>query len=605
MLGTAIRQAREEKGMSQERLAEELGVSRQAVSKWEIEQSVPTPRNLEGIEAALDLPAGTLAELLKEEEREPSSPKISKKCILLTSVVGVAVLVMAFSLGWFVSQQSSASHGGELSPGNGQVTMNFQSPQGAIDAAVTVPTQEDGTVLFDMPLSSPGEEERLARQLEYHQWPDHLELECSELADFDLDRLRPWGSPEEYLPEGWEVDSELQMEGNCTLALVRTEEPYDGPTCWFLGRGGGRDWNVLFRCNEEGLVWNQDDSWATFVGNVLGYPSFVVRCDGDEHAVFFSVIDQEPRIVFHITEHLEGMADLDLDGELEIVARPQGEAPRKSYQIYDRLPDGYCIYTLPEEIDELSVPEGYFFLVYEPDRAFGFSYEFGTKWYLDEYAPVYDRLSPGFLWRRDGVQDTRTQGGAIGGTTVTFMELRPDELIGWTPDGTPMPTPREQGALLLEELEALSGYRPERCYLWGGIESQQVAIDRDGDHRSFFYMSYDLPNYNSRWVLVDYSSFIPNINLQWQSEWAPWSPMRKDAVNLPGEWADMTEEQRALWWYRKSSYFDYGEVASIGPAQYEGVVKLTMADDSFLEVTLDEDGFLTSIYGPYPPGTIH
>lgn len=136
MLGTAIRQAREEKGMSQERLAEELGVSRQAVSKWEIGQSVPTPRNLEGIEAVLDLPVGTLAELLKEEEREPSSPKISKKCILLTSVVGVAVLVMAFSLGWFVSQQSSASHGGELSPGNGQVIMNFQSPQGAIDAAV-------------------------------------------------------------------------------------------------------------------------------------------------------------------------------------------------------------------------------------------------------------------------------------------------------------------------------------------------------------------------------------------------------------------------------------------------------------------------------------
>ena len=65
------------------------------------------------------------------------------------------------------------------------------------------------------------------------------------------------------------------------------------------------------------------------------------------------------------------------------------------------------------------------------------------------------------------------------------------------------------------------------------------------------------------------------------------------------------DEQRALWWYRKRSYFDYGEVASIGTAHYEGVVKLTMADDSFLEVTLDEDGFLTSIYGPYPPGTIH
>ncbi|WP_286734303.1 hypothetical protein [Intestinimonas sp. UBA1698] len=490
-----------------------------------------------------------------------------------------------------------------MSTGNKQVTMAFQTPQGAVDVAVTVPTQEDGTVLFDMPLSSPGEEERLARQLEYYQWPDHLELERTDLADFD--RLRPWGPPEKYLSEGWEVKSEVQMEENCTLALVRTEEPYDGPTCWFLGRGGGQDWNVLFRCDEEGLVWNEDGSWATFAGNVLGYPSFVVRCGGDDQAVFFSVIDQEPRIVFHITEHLAGMADLDLDGELEIVAKPEGEVPRKSYQIYDRLPDGYCMYTLPEEMDELLVPEDCFFLFYEPGRAFGFSYELGTKWYLNEYAPVYDRLSPGFLWRRDGVKDTRTQGGAIGGTTVTFMELRPDEMAGWTPEGTPMPTAREQGALLLEELEALSGYRPERCYLWGGIESQQVAIDRDGDHRSFFYMSYDLPNYNNRWELVDYSLFIPSVNLQWQSEWAPWSPLRKDAVDLPGEWTDMTKERRALWWYRKSSYFDYGEVVSIGPAQYEGVIKLTLADDSFLEITLDDDGFLTSIYGPYAPGTIH
>ena len=604
MLGTAIRQAREEKGMSQERLAEELGVSRQAVSKWEMGQSVPTARNMEGIEAALDLPAGTLAELLKEEEREPPSPpKISKKQICLMSIGGVLALALAFSLGRITMKQAFPSGEEGIPAESGQVTMAFQTPQGPVDMAVTVPTQEDGTVLFDMPLSSPGEEERLARQLEYYQWPDHLELERTDLADFD--RLRPWGPPEKYLSEGWEVKSEVQMEENCTLALVRTEEPYDGPTCWFLGRGGGQDWNVLFRCDEEGLVWNEDGSWATFAGNVLGYPSFVVCCGGDDQAVFFSVIDQEPRIVFHITEHLAGMADLDLDGELEIVAKPEGEVPRKSYQIYDRLPDGYCMYTLPEEMDELLVPEDCFFLFYEPGRAFGFSYELGTKWYLNEYAPVYDRLSPGFLWRRDGVKDTRTQGGAIGGTTVTFMELRPDEMAGWTPEGTPMPTAREQGALLLEELEALSGYRPERCYLWGGIESQQVAIDRDGDHRSFFYMSYDLPNYNNRWELVDYSRFIPSANLQWQSEWAPWSPLRKDAVDLPGEWTDMTKERRALWWYRKSSYFDYGEVVSIGPAQYEGVIKLTLADDSFLEITLDDDGFLTSIYGPYAPGTIH
>ena len=600
MLGTAIRQAREEKGMSQERLAEELGVSRQAVSKWEMGQSTPTMRNLEGIETALALPAGTLAKLLKEEERGSSStPKISKKQICLTSIGGVLALTLAFSLGRITMPSKENGKPAE----SGQVTLSFQTPLRAGDVAVTVPTQEDGTVLFDMSLSSPGEEERLARQLEYYQWPDHLELERSELVDFDIQR--PWGAPETYLPEGWESESEVQMDENCTLALARTVESDDGPTCWFLGRGGGQDWKVLFRCDEEGLIWNEDGSWATFAGNVLGYPSFVVRCDGDDHAVFFSVIDQEPRIVFHITDHLEGMADLDLDGELEIVSKPQGETLRKSYQIYDRLPDGYCMYTLPEEVDELSVPKDYSFIFYEPDRAFGFSYLLGTKLYLDEYAPVYDRLSSGFLWRRDGIKDTRTQGGAIGSTTVTFMGLRPDELIGWTLEGMPMPTPREQGALLLEEMEALSEYRPERCYLWGGIESQQASIDRDGDHRSFFSMNYALPNYNNRWELVDYSRFIPSVNLLWQSELAPWSPLRKDAVDLPNDWANMTKEQRALWWYRKSSYFNIGEVASIGPAQYDGVIKLTLADGSFLEITLEDDGFLTSIYGPYAPGTVH
>lgn len=604
MLGTAIRRVREEKGMSQERLAEELGVSRQAVSKWEMGQSIPTPRNLEGMEGALGLPAGTLAELLKEEELKAlSPPKASKRCILLTGVAGAAVLVMAFSLGWFVSQQSSASHEGELSSENRQITMIFQSPQGAVDGAVTVPVQEDGRVLLDMPLSSPGEEQRLARQLEYHQWPDYLQLECTELVDFDCQQ--PLGTPEEYLPEGWEVKSKVQMGENCTLALVRTEGSDGGATCWFLGQGGGQDWTVLFRCDEEGLVWNEDGSWAAFAGNVLGYSGYVVRCEGDEHGVFFSVIDQEPRIAFHITEHLEGMADLDLDGELEIVARPQGDACSKAYQIYDRLPDGYCMYTLPENMEELSVPEDYSFMFYEPDRAFGFSYQLGTRLFLEEYAPIYDRLSPGCLWRRDGVKDERTQGGAIDGTTVTFMEPHPDGLAGWTPEGIRMPTPREQGRVLLEELEALSGYRPERCYIWGGIESQQVAIDRDGEHRSFFHMSYSLPSYSSRWELVDYSQLIPSISLQWQSEWTAWSPLRKEGVNLPAQWADMTEEQRALWWYGKSGYFDHGQVVFTGPAQYEGAIKLTLSDGSFLEVTLDEDGFLTSVYGPYPHGTSH
>ena len=44
-MGKAIREGRERLGMSQEALAERLSVSRQAVSKWEMGISVPSPEN--------------------------------------------------------------------------------------------------------------------------------------------------------------------------------------------------------------------------------------------------------------------------------------------------------------------------------------------------------------------------------------------------------------------------------------------------------------------------------------------------------------------------------------------------------------------------------
>ena len=45
-LGEAIRAHRTQRGMTQEYVAEQLGVSRQAVSKWEMGQSDPSTANL-------------------------------------------------------------------------------------------------------------------------------------------------------------------------------------------------------------------------------------------------------------------------------------------------------------------------------------------------------------------------------------------------------------------------------------------------------------------------------------------------------------------------------------------------------------------------------
>ena len=66
-LGEKIASARKEKGMTQEMLAEQLGVTRQAVARWETGLSVPDAGMRVRIAGALDT---TVNDLLGEEEPE-------------------------------------------------------------------------------------------------------------------------------------------------------------------------------------------------------------------------------------------------------------------------------------------------------------------------------------------------------------------------------------------------------------------------------------------------------------------------------------------------------------------------------------------------------
>ena len=69
-IGQRIQQLRKEKGLSQEALGEALGVSRQAVSKWESDLTLPEIENLVAMGRLFHVPVGVL---LGEEER-PDSP---------------------------------------------------------------------------------------------------------------------------------------------------------------------------------------------------------------------------------------------------------------------------------------------------------------------------------------------------------------------------------------------------------------------------------------------------------------------------------------------------------------------------------------------------
>lgn len=70
-LGERIRATRQAAGLSQEKLAERLGLTRQAVTKWETGQSAPSTENLLHLAEVLGVP---VTDLLGEDAREPQMP---------------------------------------------------------------------------------------------------------------------------------------------------------------------------------------------------------------------------------------------------------------------------------------------------------------------------------------------------------------------------------------------------------------------------------------------------------------------------------------------------------------------------------------------------
>lgn len=98
-LGENIKSRREELKLSQEYIAEQLGVSRQAISKWETGQSEPTASNLIQLAEVLEL---NLSELVnpqknKEEPLTSENERHKKKPnpILRANLTKIAIIAQA------------------------------------------------------------------------------------------------------------------------------------------------------------------------------------------------------------------------------------------------------------------------------------------------------------------------------------------------------------------------------------------------------------------------------------------------------------------------------------------------------------------------------
>ena len=100
-----IRYLRKTKGISQEELVGKIGVSRQAVSKWESEQSLPY---LEKIITMSDYFGVTTDYILKGIEpvadKEQKSSELKSKILYIASTVFVWIGLFSAFAGWYERQ---------------------------------------------------------------------------------------------------------------------------------------------------------------------------------------------------------------------------------------------------------------------------------------------------------------------------------------------------------------------------------------------------------------------------------------------------------------------------------------------------------------------
>ncbi len=89
-LGETIKQARMAKNMSQEDLANEVGVSRQAISKWESNKAIPTGINRECLNSVL----GISVDL--EHKKDGQQGTASKRKLII--IIGMAILLVLISV---------------------------------------------------------------------------------------------------------------------------------------------------------------------------------------------------------------------------------------------------------------------------------------------------------------------------------------------------------------------------------------------------------------------------------------------------------------------------------------------------------------------------
>lgn len=540
-LGQRIRSKREALGLSQEQVAEKLGVSRQAVGKWESDDARPSTDNLLRLAALLELEVQELA------AGEPAQPQ-QKALPWRWAALGFAGLSLVLAL--FIALNSVWA--GEPGPGSGA-----SSPQ---------------------------------------SHPDQISLTRERLYDFTpvLTENRP---VEEALPGDWteHVLCELPL-GAGTLRAVAVPSsgqeadgaPYD---LWAVARSSPEgSWTALCRFGENYQRPEELQS-APFL-STLGYdrgwrltlPSTAWNEAGHAAFSYYFAPDGtgQPVLAFSADSGCTER-DLDGDGERELVSLCTYDWGQ-ILEIYDRAGDGFYRYSLQTtgEPYTLGLDGAGFYILDDPE------------------GPRFSKLRDSALVQTHGAEsggdptwDTLTPD--VMDVTISFVYDQfshgqdPDTVPAWDGLGRAMPTDWQYARLALQCLYDLTGWKPDSVWCLATEFDVHFSLYEDGfANRSYFSFG--------KWFDGEQ---IPALSLTWAEE-EDWSPLSAAQAAEHLGTQECTGTELAAIWYSRLPLISGGPIADQGWGPY-GDPALFLADGRAYQVKTDDTlHVLTYLQGPCP-----
>lgn len=545
--GEQIKKARERKHLTQEALAEQMGVSRQAVSKWEADKARPAASKLAALSEALDIPKDVWDAIEAETVPAPVVVRSDRGWKWATAVLA-ALLTASLVL---------------------NAALLFRTDE------VQTPPQTSAAPPAEAP------EPPAAADLSM-VFPEILTLETEPSSGFEA---ITGGQVWKDLPDQQEVwRGTIGGSGTSFYLRVVKANPVQeiGTTFWDVyllyapGDSRRAEWNLLLQLAQGNHYVNNRSGFQTepFIG-VLGRDGIRISLGmGASYTADHYIALTPDGALCHLKSANTTEFDVDEDGQAELISA-SGGLPL-GWTIYD----GALAYTLNCMDDVI--------LHFNADKG-GFFADDSQGNILVRYT-----LRDGQMVRQPMTDFTAADYPDAVGTQLIFTlhgftaSAHPDTVL-LLKNGIRI-TPRQQAYLALQELYSLTGLTVPECHCTISSSGELRFTPTPEDTLSFYAVT--LPEKYG-------GSETPRLELAWQELGNGWSPLK---LSEHPELKDLQlcsrlNGNRVLgWYYGRLQLLHSGETAHISHQD------LWLTDGRRYTAQLRDTVYgpaLVSLYGPY------